>query len=343
MNATNGGGTSAYSASWSFTTVATPAGLVAAYAFNEGTGTTVADASGNTLTGTISGATWTTGGKYGSALVFNGTNALVTIPNAASLQLTVGMTLEVWVNPTTVSGAWRDVIYKGDDNYYLEGMSPQSQRPGMGGTFSPSPLYGTAALTANTWTHLAATYDGATMRLYVNGVQVASRAQTGNIATSTNPLQIGGDSIYGQYFAGMIDEVRIYSRALTQTEIQTDMNAPLTPPAASIQISSPGSETGLTTTTRPMNEIPSEYVLEQNYPNPFNPSTVFEFALPKQSHVTLELYNLLGERVSAIIDGTLAAGYYSVPFNGSSLASGVYFYRMQTDDFVQTKKLLLLK
>ena len=74
---------------------------------------------------------------------------------------------------------------------------------------------GPTALTANTWAHLAATYDGVTMRLYVNGVQVASRAQTGAIATSTNPLQIGGDSIYGQYFAGLIDEVRVYNRALS--------------------------------------------------------------------------------------------------------------------------------
>jgi hypothetical protein len=65
------------------------------------------------------------------------------------------------------------------------------------------------------------------MQLYVNGVQVASRAQTGAIATSTNPLQIGGDSFYGQYFAGRIDEVRIYNRALSVAEIQTDMNTPL--------------------------------------------------------------------------------------------------------------------
>lgn len=70
-------------------------------------------------------------------------------------------------------------------------------------------------------------YDGATIRLYVNGVQVASRAQTGVIATSTNPLQIGGDSIYGQYFAGRIDEVRVYNRALSVAEIQSDMNTPL--------------------------------------------------------------------------------------------------------------------
>ncbi|MGA9363632.1 MAG: invasin domain 3-containing protein, partial [Bacteroidota bacterium] len=85
VNATNSGGASAYSTTWTFTTLATPAGLVAAYAFDEGTGTTVADASGHGFTGTISGATWTTSGKFGSALVFNGTNAVVTIPNATLL------------------------------------------------------------------------------------------------------------------------------------------------------------------------------------------------------------------------------------------------------------------
>src|SRR4029077_17273374 len=101
-----------------------------------------------------------------------------------------------------------------------------SSRPAMGGTFG-SDLFGPSALTAHTWAHLAATYDGATMRLYVNGVQVARRAQTGPIATSTNPLQIGGDSLYGQYFAGRIDEVRIYNRALSVAEIQNDMSSAL--------------------------------------------------------------------------------------------------------------------
>src|SRR6516165_3483479 len=169
---------------------------VAAYGFNEGSGTVVNDVSGNGNNGTISGATWTTSGKYGNALSFNGTNALVTVNNAPSLQLTSAMTLEAWVYPTTVSNAWQDVIYKGNDNYYLEGTSPNSSLPAMRCT-SAGPLYGTLPLTVNTWAHLAATYDGATMRLYVNGVQVASRAQTGAIATSTNPLQIGGDSFYG--------------------------------------------------------------------------------------------------------------------------------------------------
>lgn len=81
----------------------------------------------------------------------------------------------------------------------------------------------------------------------------------------------------------------------------------------------------------------------QNYPNPFNPSTVIEFALPIRSRVNLELYNLLGERLVAIIDETLSPGYYSVPFNAARFASGVYLYRMQAGDFVETKKMVILK
>jgi hypothetical protein len=133
------------------------------------------------------------------------------------------MTLEAWVNPSIANSAWRDVIYKGNDNYYLEGTSPNGGRPAGGGTFSGAEIFGTAALATNTWTHLAMTYDRATLRLYVNGVQVSALAATAAIATSTNPLQIGGDSIFGQFFQGIIDEVRVYNRALSQTEIQQDM------------------------------------------------------------------------------------------------------------------------
>jgi hypothetical protein len=85
------------------------------------------------------------------------------------------------------------------------------------------------------------TYDGAALRLYLNGVQISSLARTGNIVTSTNPLQIGGDSIYGQYFAGMIDEVRIYNVALTQAQIQADMDTPIgNPPPDAEPPTAPG-------------------------------------------------------------------------------------------------------
>ncbi len=208
-----------------------PAGLVAAYAFNEGTGATVADATGRGHTGTLVGATWTPSGRYGAALVFNGTNARVTVPDAADLDLTTGVTLEAWVYPSAAGGgAWRTVITK--DNAanlsYLLYANTDTNQPGMfvGSTFQQQTTGG-ATLAANTWTHLTGTYDGATIRLYVNGVQVASRAQTAPMATNNDLLSIGGSSVWGEWFAGRLDELRIYNRALTAAEIQADMAAPL--------------------------------------------------------------------------------------------------------------------
>jgi hypothetical protein len=208
-----------------------PLGLVAAYSFNTVSGSTVADVSGNNNNGTVSNAVGTSGGKYGGALSFNGTSARVNVPNTASLQLSSAMTLEAWVRPAVVSNAWRDVVYKGDDNYYLEATSTGGSRPVGGGIIGGASveIRGSPALTTNAWAHLALTYDGAALRLYVNGTQVSSTTKTGTIRTSTNQLQIGSDSIHGQYFSGLIDEVRIFNIARTQAQIQSDMNTALTP------------------------------------------------------------------------------------------------------------------
>jgi hypothetical protein len=203
--------------------------LVAAYAFDEGSGNTVTDLSGNGRTGSIANAVWVTVGKYGRALSFNGTNARITIPDAQALRLSTGMTLEAWVQPTAVSSTWRDVIYKGNDNYYLMATTDRNGFPGVGGTVGIVNLntYGTAPLPLNAWTHLAATYDGETFRLYVNGTQVAATPQPGVLASSSNPLEIGGDSIFGQFFQGLIDEVRVFNVARAPSQIQSDMASPL--------------------------------------------------------------------------------------------------------------------
>jgi hypothetical protein len=89
--------------------------------------------------------------------------------------------------------------------------------------------------------------------------------------------------------------------------------------------------------------IPKEFELYQNYPNPFNPSTTISYALPQQSHVTLTVYNVLGQQVATLVNETQNAGFYDVKFDGAGLASGMYFYRLQAGNVVQTKKLLLLK
>jgi hypothetical protein len=206
-----------------------PSGLVAAYGFNEGTGLQVGDASGQGNTGTLSSATWTTAGKVGAALSFNGTSAWVTIADAASLDLTNGMTIEAWVNPASGTG-WRSIVLKesaGGLAYALYSANNGSRPAAYVHTTTDVGLNGTSAVPLNAWTHLAMTYDGATLQLVVNGIQVSSRALTGSAVATSGALRIGGNSVWGEYFRGLIDEVRIYSRALTITEIQTDMNTPI--------------------------------------------------------------------------------------------------------------------
>jgi len=90
-------------------------------------------------------------------------------------------------------------------------------------------------------------------------------------------------------------------------------------------------------------QLPKQFELAQNYPNPFNPSTTISFALPKDSHVSLKLYDLLGREVQSLVDESLTAGYHQVTFDGSSLATGVYLYRMTSGSFTASKKLLLVK
>ncbi len=206
-----------------------PAGLVAAYGFNAGTGTTVGDSSGNNNNGTTANTTWSTTGKVGNALSFNGTNALVTVPDANSLDLTTGMTLEAWVNPTAAP-AWGAVVAKettGDQNYGVFATAGAG-RP-AGAIISGSSIFtaaGTTAVPLNTWTHLAVTYDGTNLRYYQNGVLVKTTAHTGAINTSTGVLHIGGDSSLDM-FKGLIDEVRVYNTALNAAQITTDMNTPV--------------------------------------------------------------------------------------------------------------------
>jgi glucose/arabinose dehydrogenase len=215
-----------------------PPGLVAAYGFNEGSGPTAGDLSGIGNAGSVSGASWTTSGKYGKALSFDGTNDVVVIPDASSLDLTNGMTLEAWVYPTTTLSSWRAILQKETDAYFLN-ANTSGDRPGVGGTFAGScctVLQGTSALPLNQWTHVAGTYDGAQLRLYVNGTQVASQSRTGNLQVTGTPLRIGGNTYGTEFFPGRLDEVRVYNRALSQSEIQTDMSTPLPEPGALSQI-----------------------------------------------------------------------------------------------------------
>jgi hypothetical protein len=91
------------------------------------------------------------------------------------------------------------------------------------------------------------------------------------------------------------------------------------------------------------NSLPVRYELSQNYPNPFNPVTKINFSIQKQGFVTLKVYDMLGREVAALVNEFKQAGYYSMDFNASGLSSGIYFYKLQANDFTDIKKMVLIK
>jgi beta-lactam-binding protein with PASTA domain len=218
-------------------------GLVLSLGFDEASGTTAIDSSTSARNGTITGAVRVPG-RVGSALSFNGTSDWVTVVDGAAgtpLDLTTGMTIEAWVNPTALSG-WNTVVMKERGTNALSyALYANDGAPQPGGVAAPAgyvrasgfdqAVQGTSALPLNTWTHVATTYDGTTERIYVNGVLVATRAQTGGIAVGDQPLRIGGNGSFagGEFFQGLIDEVRVYNRAKTAAEIASDAGVSGTP------------------------------------------------------------------------------------------------------------------
>jgi Secretion system C-terminal sorting domain/Beta-propeller repeat len=90
-------------------------------------------------------------------------------------------------------------------------------------------------------------------------------------------------------------------------------------------------------------QTPNEFSLSQNYPNPFNPSTIIKFQIPKAGLVTLKVYDILGKEIVALINENKMAGYYEISFNASQLASGIYIYQLKANDFISSKKMILMK
>jgi RHS repeat-associated protein len=197
---------------------------IASYAFNEGSGETAGDTAAN-HDAAVDGATWVEG-KYGKALSFNGASSCVSVPNSVDLQLAGSFTLEAWVKPANTT-QWAPVFFKEAESFYSYSLFFGAFEAGhVQGYVADEPwewseVESPEKLVANTWSHIAMTSDGTTLRLYVNG-KLADTASAKSAMESNGPLQIGCSKTFNQYYQGLIDEVRIYDRSLTATEVEAD-------------------------------------------------------------------------------------------------------------------------
>jgi alpha-mannosidase len=226
---------SASSSPASATTAALPTGtgLVGAYRFGEGAGPTTADVSGNGNGGTlVNGAAWTTAGKFGGAINFDGVDDHVRVADSSSLDLGSKGTIEAWVRLDRVN-RWASVVAKGNTNtdpshnYALELANSGRWLCVLGNGVSAIALRSSSAPQTNRYYHVACVWNGSTVQLYVDGALNATAAQSLTPAVNAGPLYIGQFGGNADRLDGIVDEVRVYNRALTQAEIQSDLNRPL--------------------------------------------------------------------------------------------------------------------
>jgi hypothetical protein len=222
-------------------------GLVAAYGLNEADskGLRFGDASGY-RNGAVGRDVRRVKGRFGRGVRFNGRSSWLTVPARPSLNLAPGMTLEAWVKPRAASGR-RAVITKqgrGRAAYALHAATPRGAVAQAVTLRKGRKAVRAATVPLGKWTHLAATYGPARLRLYVDGNEVASVPSGGRLRRSTGPLRIGGNAVGGDWFKGVIDEVRIYRRALSRKEILKDMRRRVGPARATGPAPAPAAPNG---------------------------------------------------------------------------------------------------
>jgi hypothetical protein len=291
----------------------------------------------------------------------------VAIPHQSSM---IGfgnnITIEGWVKigGTTTPNT---VLNKGGSSFdYQLGINSSTANPFFraGSTI----VLGSAInIPVGVWTHLAVVSNGTSVTFFVNGVSAQTVPSAATLGSSANEMRIGRGG--SDPASGRLDEIRLWSVARTPTQISSNMCVKYIPSSTTglkavwhldsnfvDSISSyNGSALGnvgfdtmtfcpiVTGITGKETGIPESYKLSQNYPNPFNPSTNIEFSIPKNGYVELKIYNLLGKEVATLVSDPYQAGSYIVSFDASTLSSGIYFYKISVNDFVDTKKMMLIK
>jgi hypothetical protein len=219
-------------------------GLVGYWKFEEGTGTTASDSSGNGNTGTLNNGPLWVDGKYGRALSFDGATSYVSVPASPSLNVLGNqVSAELWFKPAvTIDSNTHSacIIDKGNAYSFCLNMPPYQSTPNgriffiivVGSQQYEFVETTTDVWSAGTWYHIAGTYDGDYIRIYVNGELQNSRAVTGTLWQDPTPIPFAiGAYCYGPardwFFNGAIDEIRIYNIALSQQEILKDMQPPV--------------------------------------------------------------------------------------------------------------------
>lgn len=337
----------------------------------------------------VCGNAYAQGSTFVNALLFDGNEDYVTVGSDATLILTDSLTIEAWVSPTGPGsgpdGAGGIVVNK-EGEYELARFSDGTIRWALANTNPGWVFVDTQhVIPENEWVHLAVVYDLTTITTYANGDLVHVLSGSGSIGDfhpGEEDFRIGGRQNQSQSFDGLIDEVRIWNVARTQSEIQVTMNDTLsaayyaTPDSGlvgywrldkleDLGVNSDGIDdvrdlsvntnhgdlvgevslrpSGVAVgTDEQADGIPRNLTLGKNYPNPVQSVTTITFGLPESVHATLTIYDVLGREVAVLVSSALPAGPFRATWDAASVPSGIYVYRLEASNFAVSRKLIVL-
>ncbi|MFH1852413.1 MAG: LamG-like jellyroll fold domain-containing protein [Candidatus Neomarinimicrobiota bacterium] len=268
-------------------------------------------------------------GNADQAGYFDGTEDNVRIFSSTSLNFQDAITVSFWMKPASLP-SYREsypISHGNWENRWKVSILPEKKiRWTIKTTTGIIDLDSQTKVATNIWYHVIGRYDGSNFDIYLDGSLNSHTTYSGSIMTTAIDLMIGQClPTTSQYnFNGVLDDIRIYDRPLSPEEIALLYNEIV----------------GLANDAK---QLPESFRLEQNYPNPFNPRTTIQYQLAKPGQVRLEIIDIRGRIVDAIVNEYQPAGYYSVVWNADNSSSGVYFYRLQKDDFTTVKKCIKLK
>jgi len=354
--------------------------LVSYWDFNEDSGSITYDKSTYDNNGILINTCWTIGSR-GSSVEFNGENSCyVNCGNDISLNCDTAITIEGWFYPKTyVTGYAAHPIQKwsstADANYvmYFYGTTSSCYKCivfwGNAGGVWQQLSYDYPIYNLNTWYHFAWTYSSEEGgKLYINGELYGNPVgqSAGLLTMNTDSLILGKEN-----FNGMLDEIRIWKRILSPNEIKASYNASVHSRSILFSDLTEGyyqyyayvidlfgnkaqTETRIITIASSAikknvgNNLPKIYSLSRNYPNPFEAITRFDYFLPHRSKVNCSIYNILGQKVKILVNEMQDSGIYSIYWNGTDswhkkCPCGIYFYRFKAGNYLNTKKLLLIR
>lgn len=287
-------------------------------------------------------------GIVNNARKFNGSEEII-VPdnNLFDWGANSSFTIETWVK--TVEPGTGNKVFIGR---YQQGTSKMSWWLGYGNNNKPifsvrdsagvkSEIEAKTVINDGQWHHVVGIRNDSinVLQIFVDGIEEGKLSTffTGDFS-GASPINIGFYAD-GFYFIGSLDEIAIYNKKLEPAQVSAHYNNGLQHKDYCDQFTD--IETGIS--------LADNYVLTQNYPNPFNPSTIIKYSLPKASFVTLKIYDLLGNEIADLIDEEKPPGVHKIKLNadnlsiGKTLSTGIYFYRLQAGNFIETKKMIFLK